>query len=162
MLRKIWEHTIENWRKPVIAQRFLQTSPLIRQLNNEPVRLGKRRSGQSARSIRTAELAFMEINRYAQNDSDQPLNQCLAQGLRDCLKVDNDQIQAECIHPFLEGIRPDILIRLDSRKIICIEMFYTVNKTPSILADYILRKMDRYMKQLDLYSIQPRLLPDEL
>lgn len=162
LLDKIWAGTIDNWRKPVIARRFLGSSPVVRQLKGEPAKLGKRRSGASAQSIKAAEDAFMEINRFTQDTSDQPINRCLAQGLRDSLEWNESDIIAECPHPFLEGIRADILIRNDPSKIICVEMFYTVNKTPSTLANYVLSKMDRYMKQLDLYSLQPRLLIEDL
>lgn len=162
LLTKIWANTIENWKKPVIAKRFLGSSPLVRQLKGEPAKLGKRRSGASAQSIKDAETAFMEINHFTQNTSDQPINHCLAQGLRESLEWSESDIVAECAHPFLEGIRPDILIKHDPSKIICVEMFYTVNKTPSTLANYVLSKMDRYMKQLDLYSLQPRLFVEDL
>lgn len=161
LLDKIWSMTIDNWRKPVIARRFIKSSPLIRQLNGEPPKLGKRRSGASAQSIKDAENAFMEINRYTQDVSDQSINRCLAQGVRECLDLGEMEVVAEHAHPFLEGIRTDILIKNDPSKIICVEMFYTVNKTPSTLANYVLNKMDRYMKQLDFYSLQPRLLIDD-
>ncbi|MCP4428969.1 MAG: hypothetical protein GY803_31175 [Chloroflexi bacterium] len=105
-----------------------------------------------------AENAFMEINRYIQDRSDQPINKCLTQGLKDCLEVNDAEIIAEQAHPFLNSIRPDVLMRHDQSKTICIEMFYTINKTPSTLATYVLKKMDRYMKQLDFYNLQPRLV----
>lgn len=156
LVEKITSDTIENWGKPVIARRFLESSPMTRQLKGEPAKLGKRRSGISARSIKNSSNLFSEINRYAQ-DSDQPLNRCLAQALRDIFKVGEDAISAEIDHPFLDGIRPDILIKLDPSKLVCVEMFYTVQTIPSVLANYVLTKLNRYMKQLDHYNQQPKL-----
>ena len=129
LLNKIWvAGTIEeNWKKPVIASRFLKSSPLVRQLRREPAKLGKRRSGPSAQSIKKAEDAFKEINQFVHNMSDQSINRCLAQGLIDSLGWNESDVIAEYPHPFLDGIRTDILIRHDPSKIVCVEMFPTVN-----------------------------------
>jgi hypothetical protein len=159
LLDEISETTHANWKKRVLATRFLSSSPPVRQLNGETPKLGKRRSGPSALSIKAAEPAFMAINRFAQ-ESDRPINQCFAEALRNTLSWTDSEIMAEQPHPYLDGIRADILIRKDPSRIICIEMFYTVNNTPSTLADYVLKKMDRYMKQLDHYHLQPPLLPE--
>ena len=139
------------WGKKVIARRFLNSSPLMRQLAGQPPKLGKRRSGSSARSIKRAEPAFIEINQYAQR-SDQRLNQCLAHALRDNLAAGESQVAAEAMHPYLEHIIPDVQVRTDPSKIVCVEMFYTISRLPSNLADYVLKKMDRYMKQLEFFT----------
>ena len=56
----------------------------------------------------------------------------------------------EKAHPWLESIRPDILVKRED-KIVCIEMHYTADQRPYKLANYVLEKMNRYMKQLDAY-----------
>lgn len=164
LIKKIWDNTIENWRKPVIAKRFLLSSPMVRQLKGDLPKLGNRRSGTSAQSIKESRDLFESINKYVRDVSDQPINRCLAQALREIFNVSQETVTSEQKHPFLPSIRPDITVKLSEQKIVCIEMFYTANAMPSELANYILNKLDNYMRQLDYFTtkpFQPKLLGDE-
>lgn len=66
----------------------------------------------------------------------------------------NLHFQHEQKHPYLTNIRPDILVDT-GEKIICLEFCYTVDNTPGNLADYVLRKLNVYMKQLEENSGLP-------
>ena len=55
----------------------------------------------------------------------------------------------EQTHPWLQYIRPDILIDVPNQKCICIEMHYTIRTAPNVLAKYILSKLDNYMRQVE-------------
>ena len=106
------------------------------------------------------ETGGAEINQYLRDVSDQPINKCLASALQEMFGVPSTTISAEKEHPFL-NVRPDITITLDPERIICVEMFYTVSPQRSSLADYVLTKLNRYMKELEHYNLAPRLLLDE-
>src|SRR5436190_1906661 len=54
--------------------------------------------------------------------------------------------QAEAKHPYF-NVKPDILVRIPDEKLVCIEMFYTMNHQDSVLAYYILDKLKIYMDQ---------------
>lgn len=155
LLIKMAEESPTSWLKESRAVEFLSSSPVVRQLRKEPAKLGMRRGGPAAYALEKARKPFAATSEFISRGgegSDKPINRCLAQGLRVCLKVGEDLIAAEQAHPWLDGIRPDIVVEIDPDRIVCIEMFYTANKRPHVLADYVLKKMDRYMKQLDHYS----------
>jgi hypothetical protein len=133
---------------------------VVQQLKKEQAVLGSRRG--KASSLKSATDAFAIINQYISSGgegSDQPINKSLAAGLRMALNNSDLKIEAEQIHPWLGNIRPDVLVR-ESDKIICIEMHYTADPRTYVLANYVLKKMDVYMRQLEAYMQTPRLIPD--
>ena len=114
----------QEWRKKWKAVRFLNTVPIVQQLKEDGARLGGRR-GKS--SLESAKDAFTLINQYISSrgeGSDQPINKSLAAGLRQALEGYDLDISAEKVHPWLDKIRPDIVIKKQDR-IICIELHYT-------------------------------------
>lgn len=144
------------WHQRSQVLRFLDTSPLIRQLKGEEAKIGSRRGRSSAEDA--AKDAFSIINRYiTSGGSDQPINRCLALAFREALDLSDDQLAAERAHPWLGNLRPDLLVTANPDKSICIEMHYTTDDRPYNLAYYILDKLDNYMKELDAFLRQPRL-----
>lgn len=146
----------KNWENKSAARRFMATSPIARQLRSEGALPGERRGKNT--SLESANEAFLKINQAISSGgegSDQPINRCLALCLRETVGIDSSQVLAEEGHPWLPNIRPDILIKKPD-KIICIEVQYTADKSPHVLANYVLKKMDRYMRQLDAYLRAPQ------
>jgi hypothetical protein len=84
------------------------------------------------------------------NASDQRFNKALYYALDEIFIQDKSNLELSCekIHPFLPTIRPDILINVHNNKYICLEFCYTNDNTPGNMADYVLRKLNTYMKQL--------------
>lgn len=80
------------------------------------------------------------------NYSDKPFNKTIAAALRD-LRPDLN-ITPEKAHPWLSNIYPDITIELED-KLVCLEFHYTKKNVPSAIADYVLKKMDTYMRQVE-------------
>lgn len=166
-IRRRDEYHIPNaWFGKAAARKALVSTPLYLQLANKPITSGKRKSGKVAEGIDNAQEAFKKINRDISDKSDksgkgskscsgqrsdQPFNRAFCLALADALKEDGlkdvEKIYAEGWHPYLETIKPDIVVEFPD-KIVCIEMSYSTNDQPSYLADYVLRKLHRYMKRI--------------
>ena len=143
------------WSTPANAVKFMSNSALIKLLKGELVPSGNMRSGPAHEATKKSIEPFEILNQYISSPggSDQPINQCLAHCIGKALDLDDrdsDLVRAEQDHPFLAGIRSDILIRTFPDKIICLEMHYTNNPSDSHLANYILTKLDKYMQILSL------------
>jgi len=140
-----------SWFKKDFARKRLNTTPIVRQLKGENAKLGKRRSGTVATALTKAAPAFANLSRFASGDaggSDEPLNHALAGALKDLLPKDY-VFAVEQPHPWLPNIIPDIRVDTPADRHICIEMFYSARTDAYVAADYILRKLDRYMRQLE-------------
>lgn len=148
-----WDKTkiAKNWKQKSTAKLFLKSTPIIRQLNKEKITFGASR-GKSNSAIEAARLAYEEINRVAsgynlnRDGSDKPFNKTLAAVLSDLLT--DIKIEPEKRHPWLNNIYPDITIELEDR-LVCLEFHYTKKDVPSAVADYVLKKMDVYMRQIE-------------
>lgn len=141
----------ESWFEKSTAKKRLATTPLLRQLKGEKAKLGRRRSGTVATALDRAGPAFQVLSRFASGDaggSDEHLNHALAAALKDSLS-NGFSVQAEKPHPWLPSIIPDIRLDTPADKHICIEMFYSARTDAYVAADYILKKLDRYMRQLE-------------
>jgi hypothetical protein len=141
----------KSWYTRHSAQRLLSTTPLLRQIKGERVKFGKRRSGTVATSLITAQPGFESISGFAAGNnggSDEPLNHALADALREALGA-GYTVEAEKNHPWLPNIVPDVRVDTPAGRHVCIEMFYSNRTRPSVAAEYILSKLDRYMRQLE-------------
>lgn len=148
----------DKWREKDKAIRFLGTSPLVYQLKGQGAVLGHRRGNLEA--LEKARASFSKINQYVSSrgeGSDTPINKALARSLRTVLDVEDDVIVVEQTHPWLPSIQPDIMFFPELEKVICIEMHYTADPRPSTLANYVLKKMDIYMRQLEAYMEKPQI-----
>lgn len=149
----------KNWYYQSNAKNFLIKSPLIKQLKGEPVQFGATRSGVAKEAIIKATKAYEEINAISskynlkRDGSDKPFNKTMAKALKEVLP--NYVIKPEVPHPWLTNIIPDITIE-ENDKIICLEFCYTKKSIPSTIADYVLNKLDNYMRQLE--GMYPELL----
>ncbi|WP_201788417.1 ATP-binding protein [Trichormus sp. NMC-1] len=141
----------KHWFQKKIVQDTLKTTPLYLQLLNIPTRPGSRSSGTVPTALENAKQAFEQFNKdiSTKTISDHRFNHAICLALQNAL---SDQpgfnFTYETKHPNLENIRPDILVDTD-KKLICLEFCYTNNNTPGYLADYVLRKLNQYMKQLE-------------
>jgi hypothetical protein len=145
LIDKLVAGSFDHWKNPSTTKRLLASSPMIRQLKGESEVVGKQRGGRHTESIDKASPLFPLVSASTYGEgSDVPFNKCLAQAMRDVMQVGDDMIAAEQYHPFLPGIRTDILVNLNPNKHICIEIHYSAKTQPSELGNYILRKLDRY------------------
>ncbi|RCM17891.1 hypothetical protein PA64_00084 [Pseudomonas aeruginosa] len=143
-----------SWFKKETARKTLRNSPLVRQLLNQHVKMGKRRGGTASQALIDAAPVYKVISERATGKSiysDHPFNKALKTALQDVLGNQVKSIDFEKVHPWLPSIRPDIQIKTNDDRIVCIEMHYTSRQDSYILADYILEKLDKYMRQLDRY-----------
>lgn len=116
--------------------------------------MGKRRGGTASQALIDAAPVYKAISERATGKSiysDHPFNKALKTALQDVLGNQVKSIDFEKVHPWLPSIRPDIQIKTNDDRIVCIEMHYTSRQDSYILADYILEKLDKYMRQLDRY-----------
>lgn len=140
------------WKTESTAKRFLKTAPLVRQINKEQATFGATRSGRAKESVENARAAFNQINALAskynpqRDGSDKPFNKTIAKAISEV--IPNIQIRAEVPHPWLINIIPDITVE-EKDKLICIEFCFTKKDVPSAIADYVLNKLDNYMRQLE-------------
>jgi hypothetical protein len=140
----------DHWFEKSQARQTLKTSPAYRQLAGLPQRKGKRGSGKNPEALKTAKPIFEKLNKYIVENSDQPFNKALSMALQNACS-DNSKLSftSEQQHPWLQNIRPDILVNVNGEKYICIEMHYTIKKAPNVLAGYVLDKLNKYMKQIE-------------
>ena len=150
--KKIGKYVVpEHWFGKKRAKDTLQTTPLYLQLLSITTRPGFRSSGAVPTALKNAKQAFEQFNEDISTKiiSDQRFNHAICLALQNVL---SDQpgfnVQHEKKHPNLENIRPDILVDTD-KKLICLEFCYTNNNTPGYLANYVLTKLNKYMKQLE-------------
>jgi energy-coupling factor transporter ATP-binding protein EcfA2 len=143
----------KDWLQKSHARGRLVRTPLFLQIEGSQKPTGKRRSGKTEEALNNARQAFEKINFdiSSKRISDQPINKAICLALQDLIKKNPNldiSLMAEARHPYL-NVRPDITIETEN-KIICLEFCYTNNNTPGFLADYVLRKLNVYMKQLEM------------
>ncbi|MEB3883813.1 hypothetical protein [Lyngbya sp. CCY1209] len=140
--------------QPAAARTALSSTPLWLQLSGNKGPGGKRRSGSILAGLKNATPAFKKINEDISKKriSDQHFNRAVCLALKDLYSKQQKEMgldfKSEAIHPNLGNIRPDILISTNE-KIICLELCYSNNNTPGNIADYVLRKLNTYMKQME-------------
>ena len=142
----------KHWFNKSAATKMLSRTALYLQLLNHPITTGNRKSGKIQTALESATQAFAKLNEDISKNktfSDKRLNKALFLALNNAFQQ-NSNISFFCeeIHPFIQTIRPDILVNINNEKYICLELCYTIDKTPSTIADYVLRKLNVYMKQL--------------
>lgn len=153
---------LQYWCIKSNAKKTLSTTPLYLQLSGVSITGGKRKSGRVEKGLKNATPAFEKINKDISDKkiSDQKFNKAVCLALQDVFNNSehNFDFVAEKPHPHLTNIRPDILVDTND-KLVCLEFCYTNNKTPGNMADYVLRKLNQYMKQLkDNFEIPKDLL----
>ena len=143
---------LQHWCIKSNAKKTLSTTPLYLQLSGVYITGGKRKSGRVEKGLKNATPAFEKINKDISDKkiSDQKFNKAVCLALQDVFNNSEHNLDfvAEKPHPHLTNIRPDILVDTND-KLVCLEFCYTNNKTPDNMADYVLRKLNQYMKQLE-------------
>ncbi|MEG3438543.1 hypothetical protein V0288_15535 [Pannus brasiliensis CCIBt3594] len=130
----------------------LKRTPLCLQLSNVSIPGGKRKSGTVEKGLNNARQAFQKINediyQHKNKISDHLFNKAVYLTLKDSLENKNFKFSCEERHPYLTTIQPDILV--DTQKsLVCLEFCYTTDATPGKIAEYVLSKLNKYMKQLE-------------
>ena len=139
----------KNWEQPYRALKQFENSPMVRHLRGNLSPAGKRKSGPAAKSRESATPEFNKLVDWivSGGGSDKYVNEAIAAALKklgfDCT-VGSD-------HPWIPGIKPDILINLEDKQI-CIEFHHTKNNAQNRIADYVLDKLLTYSKQLEHYT----------
>lgn len=142
-----------NWELRNKAVEAFGRTPLIRLLTQQEHPIGKKKGQQTQEALNTADAPYKAINKLISSKriSDNSLNIAVANCINDC--VENINATAENFHPWIKGVKPDIFIE-DRNKQICIEFHYTDKSVPGEIADYVLKKLNVYMNQLEDYSGQ--------
>ncbi|WP_342596916.1 ATP-binding protein [Cyanobacterium aponinum UTEX 3222] len=142
-----------------LANNTLKRTPLYLQLSGGQNPTGKRKSGTVQKALNSSRKAFEKINEDISASKsgkigDKPFNKAICLALENTLSEFNFNFRCEQYHPEPKiRIKPDITVET-SNKIICLEFCYTLDTTPGNLADYVLRKLNTYMKQLEqVYGI---------
>ncbi|MEC4853728.1 MAG: hypothetical protein SAJ12_22330, partial [Jaaginema sp. PMC 1079.18] len=89
---------------------------------------------------------------------DQIFNKAICLALEDTLSDSSFEFRPEEYHPKLR-VKPDIIVETQD-KIICLEVCYTKNTTPGYLANYVLKKLNIYMKQVEAVYQFPEYIDD--
>lgn len=144
----------QHWLRKRPAKQPLSTTPLYLKLADKEPKKGKRKGGSGPGALEKAKPIFERLNKEyisGSKGSDKPFNRAVCLALSDSFSEEDSNLtfRAEQNHPWLQYIRPDILIDVPNEKCICIEMHYTTRTAPNILAKYILSKLNRYMKQVE-------------
>ncbi|MFG0453395.1 hypothetical protein [Shewanella algae] len=141
-----------NWGLKNKAQETLERTPLIRLLANKEHPIGKKKGNQTQEALNKADLPFKKLNNLisTRQISDCHLNKAISECINDCLSINSISEQP---HPWIKSVRPDIFIETDGKQI-CLEFHYTDKNVPGEIADYVLRKLNIYMNQLEDYSGQ--------
>ena len=151
LLDKNKYRVLPHWFGKTLAQNTLKRTPLYLQLSDVSIKVGKRKSGKVEEGLENARKAFQKINEdIAQHKvSDQSFNKAICLTLQDIFRgQSNFSFKSEIPHPYLTNIRPDIVVDTNE-KLVCLEFCYTNDNTPGNLANYVLRKLNQYMKQLE-------------
>ena len=134
------------WKDKFKARRSLMKSPVYKQLIGETFQVGMRKGKPAADALAKAEPVFFEMVKWVSGaGSDKEINKCLAQAITDCGSL---MANSDTRHPWISNIIPDVFINLPHKQI-CIECHYTARDEPGIVADYVLKKLNIYMNQLD-------------
>lgn len=146
--KRIAPHSPGHWKQKNKAVAQLSNSPLAKQLQGETVAAGKRKGGPAAKALKNATRPFEELVDWVSNGGghDKYVNDAVAKGLAGL----GFSCKTGLDHPWIPGIKPDILIELPDKQI-CIEFHHTNNDAQSKIADYVLSKLSDYSNQLDLY-----------
>ncbi|MEA5514863.1 ATP-binding protein [Nodularia sp. UHCC 0506] len=142
----------DHWFGKQLANDTLKRTPLYLQLSGGKTPTGKRKSGTVEKALNNARKAFEKINEDISASKsgkigDKPFNKAICLALESTLSELNFQFRCEQYHPHLR-MKPDITVETPN-KIICLEFCYTIDNTPGNLADYVLSKLNKYMKQLE-------------
>jgi hypothetical protein len=136
-----------NWKEKHKAKRTLMRTAIFKQIIGEVIHAGMRRGGPAADSLERAEPAFNSLVKWISvgPGSDKPVNNAIAMAIKECTGL---PIVSDISHPWIPNIIPDIFIDLQYKQI-CLEFHYTNQNEPYIIADYVLKKLNSYMNELE-------------
>lgn len=137
-----------HWSSKSATTTSVKKSPIYKQLIGENFPPGKRKGGPALQALDTANPIYKEIVSWissAGSGSDTHLNKAFGMSL---IEAGIKDVLIEKEHPWIKGIYPDLQIDL-GHKIICIEFHYTMQDEPYVIANYVLKKLDSYMAQIE-------------
>ncbi len=135
-----------HWSNQSQAVKSLSKSPIYKQLINEVFPAGYRKGGTAVDALNTAEPVFEEVvNWITSSGSDKEINKALSKALN-YLQIKNCVTEKK--HPWLNNIIPDLLVE-ESNKNICIEFHYTKKDEHHVIADYVLKKLNTYLLEIE-------------
>lgn len=137
-----------SWKNRKDAKRSLEKTPLFKQLLGESFHVGFRKGGPAAEALVKAEPLFAEMVKWiaSASGSDKPVNKCVAMALAECTQ---QIVEQDKPHPWIPNIIPDLFIDTPHTQI-CVEFHHTNRDRPNVIADYVLKKLDVYMNQIDV------------
>lgn len=137
-----------DWNDKYKAKRMLSNTPVYKQLVSKTLAVGKRKSGPAVIAMQKASPIFGELVKWISGKgtgSDKEINKCIAKAITNATGL---AAQSDRSHPWIPRIIPDIFIELEQKQI-CIEFHHTNRDEPGIIADYVLKKLNVYMNQLE-------------
>lgn len=138
----------KNWRKRSSAIKFLKRTAFYKQIVEEPIAAGMRRGGPAAEAISIAEPSYRDLVHWISSGgkgSDKVFNRSLASVLCEVLDCG---IASDKRHPWLTNVIPDIFLDFPDKQV-CVEFHYTADPAAYKIADYSLKKLDVYMREIE-------------
>lgn len=134
------------WKEKEKAKRALSRTSLFKQLMGEILPAGKRKGGPAAKALDDAAPIFAQIVTWmTTGGSDKEINKCIGDALAESSGL---IIETDKSHPWIPNIIPDLFIDLGHKQV-CVEFHHTNKNEPGIVADYVLKKLNVYINQLD-------------
>jgi len=135
------------WKDKARAKRSLSRTAVYKQLMGEVPTVGKRKSGPAAVALTQAKPLFENFVDWMVNSggTDKVANKCVSDALAE---VTGFIVKPDSTHPWIPNIIPDLFLDLGHKQI-CVEFHHTTKEEPGIIADYVLKKLNIYMNQLE-------------
>ncbi|WP_434982218.1 hypothetical protein [Xanthomonas arboricola] len=135
------------WKDKGDAKRTLSRTPLYKQINGELSPQGKRKGGPAALAMQQAAPLFTSLINWMVDGggSDKVVNKAIAKALQE---LSGFKVMPDHPHPWIPNLIPDLFIDLPHKQI-CVEFHHTTKSEPGVIADYVLKKLNIYMNQLE-------------
>ncbi len=138
----------KDWkRKYQTKKTFKRTAP-YKQLMGEIMHAGLRRGGPALVALEKGSDVFEHIVKWISSGgsgSDKVLNKCVREVLRETTEY---QVDYDQYHPWIKNVIPDIFVDMPHKQV-CMEFHYTNKDEPHIIANYVLKKLNTYMNELE-------------
>ncbi|SDF68885.1 hypothetical protein SAMN05216571_101222 [Onishia taeanensis] len=145
--------TPRQWAQKGQAKKFFKNTPVYKQLIDEPITAGMRRSGPALKAVELSSTGYDKLVSWAasgSSGSDKHINWAVASLLSDIV---GHPMSSDKAHPWLDNIIPDIFVDLPDKQV-CIEFHYTGKDASHVIANYVLKKLHVYMKEIEALSAE--------
>lgn len=139
------QSTPDAWKDKAAAKRTLMRTALYKQTMGEALAGGKRRGGPAAVAMTQAKPIFEALVGWlTTSGADKAINDSVAAALSEATSI---SVQSGVAHPWIPNVIPDMYMDLGHKQV-CVEFHHTTKDEPGVVADYVLKKLNVYMNQL--------------